>query len=234
VRAGIGRRVDRRIATAVFGLAVLALVLVAALSSTSESLLARRDPEAALELFTLLRAGEHTDFRVDYSFTRVRVSDGQRLTSSTTEARFGRALLTRGGDSLTVELPTVVYNCQQVERGSSCGQRPQTASVPASEATGVMIALGKYDAIRVADATIAGEQARCFRVRARTARDEQPGLGRETTLCLAADGVLLRSRVVGAISIDERVAVRVLRNVDDAALASMFAGFDTSAPKLSR
>ncbi len=200
----------------------------------SEPVLARRDPAAALELFKLLRAGERSDYIVDFTFTRVRSSDGQRLTSSTTGARYGRALLTRGGGSLTVELPTLVYDCQRVERRSSCTKRPQSGSISPSEAVGVEILLGAYDAVRLGDATLAGERARCFRIRARSPRDEVPGLGRETVLCLAADGVPLRTRVVRALSTDEREATRVRRNIDDAALAALLAGFDTAAPKLSR
>ncbi len=225
---------DRRIACAAFGLAVLILAPVAAFSDVSEPLLARRDPEAALELFQLLRAGEHADYIVDFTFTRVRASDGQRLPSSTTEARYGHALLTRGGGTLTVELPTVVYDCQEVDGRSSCAKRPPTESMPPSEAIGLKMALGAYDAVRLADATIAGEVAQCFRVRARSPRDEQLGLGSESILCLAADGVPLRSRVVGPLSTDDRVAVRVRRNIDEAALAPVLAGYDTSALKVSR
>ncbi len=92
VRAGIGRHVDRRIACAAFGLVVLVLAPVAALSVVSEPALAHRDPVAALKLFQLLRAGERSDYIVDFTFTRVRSSDGQRLTSSSIGARHGRAL----------------------------------------------------------------------------------------------------------------------------------------------
>lgn len=234
VRAGIGRRVDRRVACGAFGLAVLVLASVCALSGVSEPVLARRDPAAALELFRLLRAGERANYIVDFTFTRVRPSDGQRLASSTIGARYGRALLTRGGGSLTVELPNLVYDCQQVERRSSCTTRPQSASISPSEAVGAEILVGAYDAVRIGDAELAGERARCFRIRARSPRDEVPGLGRETTLCLAADGIPLRTRVVAALSTDERDATRIRRNIDDAALAALLAGFDTAAPKLSR
>jgi hypothetical protein len=40
--------------------------------------------------------------------------------------------------------------------------------------------------------------------------------------------------VVAALSTDERDATRIRRNIDDAALAALLAGFDTAAPKLSR
>jgi hypothetical protein len=234
VRTGIGRPVDRRVACAAFGLAVLVLASVAGLSGASEPALARRDPAAALELFRLLRAGERSNYIVDFTFTRVRSSDGRHLTSSIIGARYGRALLTRGGGSLTVELPTLVYDCQRVERRSSCTKRPQSASISPSQAVGVEILLGAYDAVRIGDANLAGERARCFRVRAHSPRDEVPGLGRETILCLAADGIPLRTRVVSALSTDEREATRVRRDIDDAALAALLAGFDTAAPKLSR
>ncbi len=61
-----------------------------------------------------------------------------------------------------------------------------------------------------------------------------PDLGRETVLCLAADGIPLRTRVEGALSTDERDATRVRRTIDDAALSALLAGFDTATPKLSR
>ena len=234
VRAGIGRRVDRRVASAAFGLVLLVLAPVAALSGASEPVLARRDPAAALELFQLLRTGEHSDYIVDFTFTRVRSSDGQRLTSSTIVARYGRALLTRGGGSLSVELPTLVYDCQQVAGRPSCTKRPQSASISPSQVVGLAIVLGKYDAVRTGDASIAGERARCFRIRARSPRDEVAGLGRETVLCMAGDGIPLRTRVVGTLSTDERDATRVRRTVDDSALRALLVGFDTAAPKLSR
>jgi len=233
MRAGLGR-VDRRVACAAFCLAVLVLAPAAALSRASEPALARRDPAAALELFQLLRAGEHSNYIVDFTFTRVRSSDGQRLTSSTIGARYGRAVLTRGGGSLTVELPTFVYDCQQVDRRSSCTKRRQAQSISPAEVVGVEILRGAYDAVRIGAARIAGERAQCFRVRARSPRDEVPGLGRETVLCLTADGIPLRTRVSGALSTDEREATRVRRNIDDSALAALLAGFDTAAPKLSR
>jgi hypothetical protein len=99
--------------------------------------------------------------------------------------------------------------------------------------TGVEIALGAYDATEVADTTIAGESARCFRIRARSPGQELPDLGHETTRCLASDGTLLRTRVVGALFTNEWVATRVQRRVDAAALGPILAGFDQAGPRLS-
>jgi len=201
----------------VFGLAVLALVLVAALVEQLGVVASPAEiPKAALELFTLLRAGEHTDFQGRLAFTRVRASDGQAPQLVDDRGPVRAPLLTRGGDSLTVELPTVVYNCQQVERGTSCGQPRQTASVPASEATGVMIALGKYDATALRTRRLRASRRGASECGPERLGTNNPASSRDGPVP-GADGILLRSGVVGAISIDERGRSTSSSKRDDAA-----------------
>lgn len=210
---------------------LVAAVVIGALVVTTtapESLLAQRDPAAARALVVLMARGERVDYVIDYTFTRSRPTDKRSLSYATTEARVGRAQVTRASGGLTVKLPTATYVCESTDVKPTCASQPPDRSLPPSEVLAVAVGIGAYDVVHLADATIAGEPVRCFRVRARSTRHMVPGLGRQSVLCLAKDGVPLRTRVEGDTT-DEYRAERVNRRVDDAVLTQLLAGFDQPA-----
>ncbi len=229
---------DRRVAVSGFVVAA-SLILVSALASDSAQPVASApssaisDMAAAAQLIALMRVGEHSNYIVDYTFTRVR-SDGRRLPSPLTEARYGDAQFSRGSGTLTMQLPETLYTCGLVEGAPSCLKKNERASVPLSEVVEAAVAGGAYEVVHVPVAMIVGERAECFVIRARVASNELPGLGRETSLCLAGDGVPLRTRVLSALASDEWEAVGVRHDIDKAALKTVLAGFDQAASTLPK
>ena len=233
MRRWIGRWPDRRLASAAVLVAALVIGALVATVSAPESLIARRDPAAARRLVMLMAHGEHVDYVIDYTFTRSRPGDKQSLSFQTTDARWGRARLTRASGGLTVKLPAVTYICETVDTKASCSKQPPDNSLPPSEVTAVAIDIGAYDVVHDGDTTIAGRPAQCFRLRARSSQHMVPGLGRQSLLCLDADGVPLRVRVEGSTT-DEYRAQHVNRQVDEGVVAQLLAGFDQPANAVGR
>jgi hypothetical protein len=233
VRRWIGRWPDRRLASAALLVAAVVIGALGAATDAPESLLARRDPVAARQLVVLMARGEQVDGVVDYTFTRSRPPGKQTLSYEETDARWGRARVTRASGGLTVSLPTAKYVCASVDVKPSCAKQGPDRSLPASEVTAVAIGIGAYDVVRVSDTAVAGELARCFRVRARSTRHMVPGLGRQAVLCLAKDGVPLRTRVDGDTT-DEYRATHVSRHVDQGAIEALLAGFDQPPNEIGR
>jgi hypothetical protein len=233
VRRWIGRWPDRRLASVAVLVAALVIAVRVATTTAPESLLARNDPAAARQLIALMKRGDGVDRVVDYTFTRTRPGEKQSLSFASTDARWKSAQLTRGSGGLTLKLPAATYVCQTVEVKPSCEKQPADHSLPPSEVTAVALALHLYDVVWAGDASIAGETARCFRLRARSNQHEVPGLGRESLLCLGKDGVPLRTRVQG-LTTDEYRADRVSRHVDERAMESLLAGFDQPAREVHR
>jgi hypothetical protein len=230
-----GRRyrwIDRRVAAAAIGLAVLVFVVVLATTSAPEPELARNDTRAAFELVTLLARGQKLDFLIESSFTRTR-SNGLHLTATETEVRWGHSHLLEGGGSLEIDLPTKMYVCEEVGKGSSClTQPPQGQSTTTAEAMVIALGTRAYDIVPVAGETIAGEPAKCFDVTRNENAQVIQGLGDETLLCTSSDGLVLRARVRSADGVDDQRAVRVQRKVDSATVEPLFAGFEAPPEKV--
>jgi hypothetical protein len=215
-------------------LALFAFLPVAVVSDVSRPPSRVAGADASEQLVALLRAGEHADYVVEYAFTRVRPDDKRRLSWSLTEARYGAALISRGSDALTVQLPKVSYRCQLVERQSSCMKRDEPAPVARSELIGTAVDTGAYHVAPAPAAVLAGERAECFVVGGRVAGNELPGLGRETAICVAADGIPLRSEIASTLSTDTWEARRVQRNIGRTALGPILRGYDAIDRRLPR
>jgi hypothetical protein len=126
-----------------------------------------------------------------------------------------------------------MYDCELVEDSPSCFKKPPAKALPESDVVKIVVANGDYRVTRRDDATIAGERAQCFAITARHAPRQLPGLGPEKQVCLARDGIALRTHTINVDSQDERNAVHVVRAFDAAALAPVLAGFETATPQIS-
>jgi hypothetical protein len=71
--------------------------------------------------------------------------------------------------------------------------------------------------------TLAGEGARCYRLR-RTVEVPAPPYGERAEYCFTVDGAPLLTRIERREGTDERVAVRVRRDVAEADVQAMLAG----------
>src|SRR5690348_4004613 len=135
------------------------------------------------------------------------------------------------GSAMTIESPTHTYDCTIVGARSACDEDATGRVLPESEVLRVAIAAGAYGVSRTPGSTIAGEHASCFRVLA-TGRGGLPDVGVETDLCLAADGVTLRDRVVHTTGdVDERTVTSLRRGVSMHDVEGLAQGFD---PKTGR
>lgn len=201
------------------------LVPLAVLSTNPDADPVAHDPKAATDLVARMRAGEHVDDIADYAFTRQR-ADGGKLRSTITVARWGNAVYTRAGDSLDVVGTKHSYHCQRADGKGGCFEVATQSTLPPSAVIEVAVRERAYAVSRLPDENIAGERAKCFRVRSTSGRVALTDLGADTLLCFAADGILLMSVVDGAHSVDTQKATRVRRAPDDAALTKLLADFD--------
>jgi hypothetical protein len=205
---------------------VLVLVGVAVVRAARDP---GNDPQAALALVKLVHSGEKVNRVVDYEFTRTK-ADGSSLVSQTIEMVTGDRVAVRTGSSLELTFPNVVYRCEQLNSGkSSCLSSQHRQTVPVSEVLAYAIGQGAYDVQRAPDRVVAGEPARCFRLKAHDSEHELPGLGEGGAFCLARDGVPLRIRVGRVGAVDERVAQRVDRAINDATTKRVLEGFEPDA-----
>ena len=228
------RRIDRRVAVVAFGLAVLVFVPILATTEAPVPALASNDVTSAFELVGLLARGQNVDFLIDSAFTRTR-PNGLNLHTTQTEARWGRVHVLAGGGTLEIDLPTKTYQCQQLDKGAACfAQPPQPADSSTAHALAIAIGSGAYDVVPVAGQTIAGEPTKCFELTRHGDAQVIQGLGDQTLLCTARDGLLLLARVRSADGVDEQRATRVLRKIDLATLQPVFAGFETPPEQLHR
>jgi hypothetical protein len=208
----------------VFGTLATALVICVAVSDAPLPKAARRDPVAALHLVQRLRAGEHADQLIQYDFTR-----GGAVQSAVTEGHRGRLSLTLAGDTLTLRSSDRVLVCERVSPTAACFRRPVDASLPTSEVIAVAVALGAYDVASGRVVNIAGERADCFDLRVNKGH-ALPGLGKQTEVCLAKDGLLLSTDVRTGAGRESRTAQVVQRRITDAELAKLLAGFKAPNP----
>ena len=223
------RQFDRRVAAGAFGLAAVALLATLGFAGASGPLLNRTDTAAARELLALMRAGERGSWSVRYDFTRT-LAGGRTLRQSMQEARISSLHVLRSGSVMTVEQGKRSFNCNLVEGRPACTESAAGTALAPSEVLRVAMSVGAYRVVKDAGATIAGEQARCFRVLA-TGHGQLPDLGIEADLCLAPNGVSLRQRIVRASGdADERRAQVIDAPVTRATVRAVARGFDPSAP----
>jgi hypothetical protein len=229
VETTAGRRVDRWIAVSAVVVAALVLVPLAVFSATRDSDPATHDPKAAADLVARMRAGEQIDYVADYAFARRRAG-GATLRSTMTIAHWHNAVYTRTGDTLDVAGAKHSYHCERAHGKGACFEVATERTLPPSAVIDVAVGQGAYAVSRLSDARIAGERAKCFRIRSTSGRVALPDLGADTLLCLTLDGIPLSSIVDGARSVDTQTATSVQRAPDDAAITRFLADFDTPNP----
>jgi len=214
---------------------VLALAIFVAIVSAPapDPLVSAGDPQAARDLVALMRAGEHATYVAQYTFTRIDLSH-DHFTATQYEARAPEGELLRDGPNLTIDWKGKGLDCALVNGSASCAARAVASGLPESEVLRVAVDAGIYNVTRAPDATIAGEAARCFVVRAAVPNRQLPNdFGTETDTCYDASGVPLRAQRY-TDQLNELEAVRVVHRFDAAALQPLLAGFDRTAPPITQ
>jgi len=230
----LGRTFDRRLAWFAVGLATVIFAVVAARNDATPPEAARNDPAATRQMLKLMRAGERVDSIVDYAFTRTVPGVPGEYRATITEVKWGDARISRASDTLLIDLPGRAYDCERVEDTAECATKPPDTSLPQSQVFALATALGVYNVLPLPSRTIAGQPARCFAVKADEPGRILPGLGHQTDVCLAPDGVVLSTRRVADNATESRDAQRVLRHVDRNTLSGVFSGFDAAFALLRR
>jgi hypothetical protein len=201
----VGPPFDRRIAAGAFGLAAVVVLATVGLVRASVPAVAARDPNAARDLETLMRAGELDSWSVSYRFVRT-LADRAVMRETMQEARDRSVHVLRAGSAMTIDKGDHHYDCNLTGAEFACTGTGAGPVLAPSEVLRVAVSVGAYHVNEAAPATIAGGRARCFRVLA-TGRGQLPDFGVETDLCLTTAGVPLRQRIVRASgNVDERVA----------------------------
>jgi hypothetical protein len=231
VQAGAGRRADRRIATYAFGVVGVTFAAVVVFAHTPPPHLPENDPKAAAAVVAYITAGEHASYVVAYDFTRTR-ADGSKLPSRSYEARTPDVFVTRLGDTLSAVGLGKSFECSNFNGESACHERAQNTTLPDSEVVRIAIGAAPYNVWRIADATIAGEHAKCYALHSPTGA-KIPQLGIASELCFDAQGVALRRRIFGDV-IDGWEATSVVHRFDPGSLRPVLVGFEAAAPKLGK
>jgi hypothetical protein len=172
--------------------------------------------------------GERASWLATYDFTRT-LADGRVLRQTMKEGRNASAHVLMSGSAMTVERGNRTLECNLVSTRSSCHAIPGGRSLPASEVLRVAVSVGAYEVMRLPSESIAGEDARCYRVFA-TGSGELTDLGTETDFCLFGDGVPARQRIVRSSgAVDQRDAQSVRRSVSTGAIDALERSFAPSA-----
>ena len=217
-------RFDRVVAASALVLTAGALLITTGVSRVAPPALALNDPAAANRLIALMQRGEHATYIADYAISEA----NGRFQSTETVAQTTGTYLERAGSSLQIQHNGVAYDCESAGVNGGCARVGAVQkSLPDSEVILVANLIGAYGVFRAGSRTIAGEKAECFRLAAISSAHELSGIGNEEDACYAADGIPLRTRLVKATGIDERVAQRVLRTWDRRAISSLLAGFES-------
>jgi hypothetical protein len=223
---GAGRHSDRRLGFgAVLIAAAVFAVVLARTGAPEHDTPPPPDPVAARTMLALMRAGEGMKSVVTYDFARRGAGTDDRR-SQVSEAQLGSTQVTRAGDALDVRTATTTFHCQIVDDTPACTKKRSAPPLADSDVFATAIGTGAYGVTRAKDATLAGEHARCFRVRSVNGQPYLGDIGTETLACFAGDGVVLRKQVAQPNPVDDLVATDVHRRADDAALAPLLAGFE--------
>ncbi len=209
---------DRRTATLV--VALVAMVFAVVVAGTPKP---HRSSEAVLrELVSLLYRSDHRDARVEYDVERVTTVRRTSRTQVTTWFRDQPYLvMTLAGDALTVVTASYRASCIAATSNGDCLQEAGGGG-RVDSSVGIFAAVHvthRYSAVDLGRRNIAGEPARCFRVELLPGAEVIDGLGTKVDLCLAGDGVLLRSEIDKPGGRDSRVAVSARRGVSAAEIA---------------
>jgi len=231
-RLGAGA-VDRRVATGSFLLVAIVMVCTVAFTHAPLPAIVVRDPVAARDLVSLMRAGERSGWIVTYDFNRT-LAGGRTLSQRGAEGRSSSWHVVILGTAMTVERGGRTFTCAIVSGRSGCRKTSDRAALPESEVVRVAVATGAYDVVRTPDTTIAGVGARCFRMRA-TGQGSLPDFGVETDRCFSDEGIPLRVFVVRPPgTINEQVATAVRRRATPAQVKTLAATFGREAAILQR
>jgi hypothetical protein len=212
-----------------FGLAAVVMLATVGLARTSVPAVAARDPSAARDLETLMRAGESHSWSVSYEFTRT-LDVGSVMHETMQEARDRSTHVLRAGSAMTVDEGNRSYDCNLTGAQFACTESGTGPVLAPSEVLRVAVSVGAYRVNEAATTTIAGARARCFRVVA-AGHGQLPDFGVETDLCFTAAGVPLRQRIMRASgNVDERVAQAFTNRVTAHTIDAIADGLDRNRP----
>jgi hypothetical protein len=217
-------RPDRVLGGVALGLAT-ATTVVALAGAARPALPAPTDLAVLADLLTRVARAEAAEVAAEYDVERHAASPG--FAGAVTVVQRDRLRITSGGGTLTVRLPGGTVRCTETDDGPQCLAAPDDAGdLPAVAVLAELVRSGRYvlDG-ETGEASEAGERARCFHLDHRRGVPV-PALGRGATLCLAEDGVVVRSRVEQVGATDERTLVRLDRTVDDRVIDALLAPFD--------
>jgi hypothetical protein len=211
-------------------LTAIALAVTAAFSRAPLPPSLVRDPVAARELVALMRAEERGRWIVRFDYTRT-LANGRTSRLRVTEGRSSSWHVIVSGSTMTIERGDRSYQCDVIDARAGCQREPTARALPASEVVRVAVATGAYDVVEQPAETIAGLEARCFRVRA-TGQGSLPFLGAETDRCFADDGIPLRAFVARPPgTVDEQVAVSVESRVSTSEVKALARSFARDAER---
>jgi len=230
----LGRTFDRRLAWFAVGLTAVIFAVVTARNDAHPPDAALNDPAATRQMLRLMRAGETVNSIVEYAFTRTVPGVPGEYRATITEVQWGDARISRTSDTLLIDLPGRAYDCERVDDTAQCAPKPPDTSLPQSQVFALATALGAYNVLPLPSRTIAGQSAQCYEVKSGEPGRSLPGIGRETDVCLAPDGVVLSTRRVSDTATEAQDAQRVLRQVDRDTVSGVFSGFDGAFALLRR
>lgn len=193
---------------------------------------ARPEPVPVVDLAVLadlvsrVSRGESAAFVADYRVERD--APGPAFAAEVTVAHVPPLRVETDGSTLTARFTDGTVSCTQTDDGPQClGSAAVPPDVPSAAVLAEAVRSGAYLLRAAGQTSAAGVPGACFRFVFR-AGAPLPSLGHGATLCLARDGLLVRSSVAQIGATDERVLLRVDRDVTDHDLARLLAPFEES------
>lgn len=210
------------------GLIALAVAAVATLATVA---LAPRDSEpprvdlvVLADLLARLERAEHAVYVVEYEGART--GAGDELAFSATALRRPGVYAVAQGSSLEVSSGGRTVSCEQLDAGPSCLDVAESDNeVAVAAVVAEMVRGGRYQLESARAVQVAEEPAECFALVLSEGADALPQLGDRTEMCLAADGIPLRSTTGRDDVVDRREARSVSRTVTEADVDRLLAPF---------
>ena len=169
-----------------------------------------------IEVMRLALAGDHRDSRIEYSVRRVDARQALASRVIVWAHASPRWTATIGGPATIVDIGRVRYQCLPVDDHPRCAQLATSGVAVTTSADVYFVAVAlarRYTIAELANRTIAGEDARCFRLSVIGSGPVITGLGVRLDSCFTDDGLLLYTVVVRSGGSDTRVAVRMQRGL---------------------
>lgn len=218
-------RTDRLLGLIALAAAATATLATLALSP-GRSEAPRVDLAVFADLVDRLERAEAAVYLVQYEAARTGSDDA--LAFAVTALRRPGVYAVTDGTSLEVSSAGRTVSCEQLDEGPSCLDSAQADNQLAVAAVvAEMVRSGRYQLERDrATERVAQEHAVCFVLTRERGAEALPQLGDRTELCLADDGVPLRSTTERGGVVDSREATSVRRTVTPADVDRLLEPFD--------